>query len=366
MKQRILAAAVLVALGSTHAAAQQQPGSQQDADRPQTQTQTQTQQEQERQTQRDQQEGVLDTAQRDTQRDASDRDDSPFGAADERDSPFGAADEREEGVAAADRDRQAGGSASLDGIAQEHDDLSTFIEAVRAAGMEDSLTGSTQYTVFAPTNDAWEEMSGMSKDELMQPQNREQLIALLRAHIVADDVDEQMARSLPQAQTIDGGAVDLSAEDDSIRVGDARVVQDGIHEGNLRIYAIDSVLSPTALARADDLGQQGQSDFGSDRDLEDNRDSPFGGQDQPGAQQPGQPGALPVPPQPGQPGAQQQPGQPGAQPGAQQPGAQQPGQPGAMPGQDRPGALPGEPGSQLPGQQPGAQDTDRAEQDRPQ
>src|SRR5690606_39593512 len=61
------------------------------------------------------------------------------------------------------------------------------------------------YTVFAPTNDAWEQMSGLSKDELMQPENREQLISLLRAHIVADDVDEQMARSLQQAQTIDGG-----------------------------------------------------------------------------------------------------------------------------------------------------------------
>src|SRR5690606_30145706 len=127
------------------------------------------------------------------------------------------------------------------------------------------------YTVFAPTNDAWEQMSGLSKDELMQPENREQLISLLRAHIVADDVDEQMARSLPAAQTIDGGTVDLSATGDTIRVGDAQVVQSGIQQGNLRIYAIDSVLAPTALARADDIGseqEQGSSEFESERERE--------------------------------------------------------------------------------------------------
>src|SRR5690606_1720214 len=164
---------------------------------------------------------------------------------------------------------ESGGSGMLDQIAQEHDDLSTFVEAVKAAGMEDALTGSTEYTVFAPTNDAWEQMSGLSKDELMQPENREQLISLLRAHIVADDVDEEMASSLPAAQTIDGGTVELSASGDTIQVGDAEVVQSGIQQGSLRIYAIDSVLEPTALARADDIGseqEQGSSEFETERE----------------------------------------------------------------------------------------------------
>src|SRR5690606_32164116 len=206
--KHVLAAAVLAALGSTAAA--QEPGSELSQDQPGAQSQ------QEQQDQPSQQPGShLETAAAESESDDS-------------------------GV--------------LDQIAQEHDDLSTFIEAVKAAGMEDALTGSTEYTVFAPTNDAWEQMSGLSKDELMQPENREQLISLLRAHIVADDVDEEMARSLPAAQTIDGGTVELSASGDTIQVGDAEVVQSGIQQGSLRIYAIDSVLEPTALARADDSG----------------------------------------------------------------------------------------------------------------
>src|SRR5690606_9899464 len=166
---------------------------------------------------------------------------------------------------------QSAGGGELDQIAEEHDDLSSFVEAVKAAGMEASLTEGTEYTVFAPTNDALEEMSGQSLEELMSPENREQLISLLRAHIVADDVDENMARTLTQAQTIDGGAVDISASGDEIQVGDATVVQSGIQEGSLRVYAIDQVLEPTALARADspagaESESESQLDLGSERD----------------------------------------------------------------------------------------------------
>lgn len=244
-----IAAAVLMALGSIAVAQEPgEPGSELQQDQPE---------QQDRQSQRDQ-ESELQTAQAD--------------------------------------DSGAGGGGALDQIAEENDDLSTFVEAVKAAGMEDSLTGSTEYTVFAPTNEAWEQMSGMSKDELMQSENREQLISLLRAHIVADDVDEQMARSLQVAQTIDGGTVDLSATEDEIQVGDAQVVGSDIQEGNLRVYAIDQVLMPTALARADDTGLSEQqdrsesgrsdegslspereSDVGSERetDIGSDRDSPF-------------------------------------------------------------------------------------------
>lgn len=222
--KHVLAAAVLAALGSTAAA--QEPGGELSQDQPGALSQ-QDQQEQPSQ----QQESELQTSAAESE----------------------------------------SGSSVLDQIAQEHDDLSTFIEAVKAAGMEESLTGSTEYTVFAPTNDAWEQMSGLSKDELMRPENREQLVSLLRAHIVADNVDENMARTLRQAQTIDGGTVSLSSSGDELRVGDASVVESGIQQGSLRIYAIDQVLEPTALARAEpgsesgrESGSLGESERGSD------------------------------------------------------------------------------------------------------
>lgn len=267
---RLSAAAVLLALGSAHAAAQQ-PGSEQESERQQS---TQQQQEQDR----------------------------PGAASEQQDD--------EPQTAAADTERSGMGQ-TLDQIGEEHDDLSTFVEAVKAAGLEDALTGDTDYTVFAPTNDAFEQMSGMSTDELLQPENQDQLVSLLRAHIIADDVDEDMARSLGQAQTIDGGTVNLSAEQDQIRIGEASVVESGIQSGNLRLYAIDGVLSPTQVAAAEDTDQQqqqeregagaGETETEQDAPLGEEEEDPFGEEDDPfetqsedeAGQQPGQdrPGA---------------------------------------------------------------------------
>src|SRR5690606_13884999 len=117
----VIAAAVLCALGSSHAAAQQ--AGQQETDRPQTE--------------QSQRQDPLSEQSQDEARQGSD-------------------------ISAAAADAESGGSGGLDQITQQHDDLSTFVEAVKAAGMEESLTGGTEYTVFAPTNDAWEQMSGQS------------------------------------------------------------------------------------------------------------------------------------------------------------------------------------------------------------
>src|SRR5690606_18751629 len=172
----VIAAAVLVALGSSHAAAQQ--AGQQEADRPLTQ--------QSQQSQESQRQDPLST-ERPSQDSASDR--QAQDSASQRAGQDSASQQESEIRSAAADTQGSGGSGQLDQIAEEHDDLSTFVEAVKAAGMEESLTGGTQYTVFAPTNDAWEQMSGLSLEELMSSENREQLISLLRAHIVADDVD---------------------------------------------------------------------------------------------------------------------------------------------------------------------------------
>jgi|GEM_PF-1620461 len=139
----------------------------------------------------------------------------------------------------------------LDEIAAEREDLELFVEAVKAAGLADALTGSTEYTVFAPTNEAFESMSGMTREELLAPENRAELVRLLRAHIVADDLDREMARNIPEALTIDGGTVSVDVEGNELRVGDASVVGADTQRGNLRVYAVDGLLTPTRVAAAE-------------------------------------------------------------------------------------------------------------------
>jgi uncharacterized surface protein with fasciclin (FAS1) repeats len=157
---------------------------------------------------------------------------------------------------------QSHGDEAFDKLSAEHADLATFSKAVKTAGLADSLTGGTQYTVFAPTDEAWEK-SGKNADELMQPQNREELVSLLRAHIVADDVDQELASRIAKAKTVDGGEVDIQAENGELMVGDAKAVDAaGIEMDSLRIYPIDGVLAANASASSafDDTSRESSSD----------------------------------------------------------------------------------------------------------
>ena len=138
----------------------------------------------------------------------------------------------------ASSDRPFGDALEWDELTEEHANLSTFVEALRLTGLDDTLSSGTVYTVFAPINDAFDE----DREDLLDEDNREELIELLRAHIVADDVDPDRARTLDEALTVDGGTVDISVEDGELMVGDATVVDSDIHRGNLRIYPIDELL----------------------------------------------------------------------------------------------------------------------------
>jgi uncharacterized surface protein with fasciclin (FAS1) repeats len=125
-----------------------------------------------------------------------------------------------------------------DALTEEHANLGTFVEALRLTGLDETLSSGTAYTVFAPTDEAFD----AERDDLLSDENREELIERLRAHIVADDVDSDRARTLDEALTVDGGTLDLSVEDGELMVGDARVVESDIRRRNLRIYTIDELL----------------------------------------------------------------------------------------------------------------------------
>jgi uncharacterized surface protein with fasciclin (FAS1) repeats len=142
----------------------------------------------------------------------------------------------------ASNQRQQGDS-QLDRAVQMHSEIGTFVEALETAGLVEELAGNTQYTIFAPTNEAFESMQ-QDVAELLKPENRDDLVTLLRNHIVADDVDPQMARQLQAAQTLDGDTIEISTEGDKLKIGEASVVTPNIEVqgGNLRIYTIDKVL----------------------------------------------------------------------------------------------------------------------------
>lgn len=138
----------------------------------------------------------------------------------------------------------------FESIAEQNPELSKFVEAVSAAGLADALTNGNNYTIFAPTNNAFD---SENLDSLLEPANYEDLVTMVRAHIVADDVDRETADTIGQALTIDGGVVDISIdEQDKLMIGDAEATGEEIEIGNLRVYALNAVLPsnpPATTAR---------------------------------------------------------------------------------------------------------------------
>jgi uncharacterized surface protein with fasciclin (FAS1) repeats len=132
------------------------------------------------------------------------------------------------------------GSSDFAQLAEENSDLSKFVEGVETAGLADALSSGTKYTIFAPTDEALE---SEDFDSLLEPENREELVALLRAHIVADDVDRELAGNISQARTIDGGNLGISMKDEKLMVGDAEAIEaEGFDIASLRVYKVDHVL----------------------------------------------------------------------------------------------------------------------------
>jgi uncharacterized surface protein with fasciclin (FAS1) repeats len=139
-------------------------------------------------------------------------------------------------------------SASEANVLQEiegWDEFSTFSEAIEASDLKDTLAGAGPFTVFAPTDDAFAKLPEGAVNELMSPENRDELDALLRHHVV--EGERLASNAIPQriepmeggelTARMSGGQLLLSGGDDQ----SARVVGD-LPADNGVIHAIDSVL----------------------------------------------------------------------------------------------------------------------------
>lgn len=123
----------------------------------------------------------------------------------------------------------------------------TLVEAADSAGLREELQNSGPYTVFAPTDAAFAKMPAGTVETLLQPENRDQLVSLLRMHVISGqkltiaDIGEQQFT----AQTLNGPlAIDGSDPISGVRVNNAAVTLSDIEASNGVIHAIDTVLLP--------------------------------------------------------------------------------------------------------------------------
>ena len=137
----------------------------------------------------------------------------------------------------------------------------TLVAAVQAAGLVETLQGEGPFTVFAPTDDAFDALSEGTVEALLE--DIPTLTAILLYHVVAGDVRAADVVALDSAVTAQGESVSISVEGDSVRINDALVVIADIVASNGVIHVIDAVLlPPEPAAQAMQSEQQDQSEQG--------------------------------------------------------------------------------------------------------
>lgn len=122
-----------------------------------------------------------------------------------------------------------------------------FLEAVEAAGYAETLRGEGPFTIFAPTDEAFAEMNQPEVARLMDPRNREELLAILAYHVVPERVTtESLAGRTTRPESSTGHRVELDATD-GLRINDQLVVMQDIEASNGVIQGINTVLTPPTM-----------------------------------------------------------------------------------------------------------------------
>ena len=122
--------------------------------------------------------------------------------------------------------------------------FNTLVAAVQAAGLVDTLKGEGPFTVFAPTDEAFAKLPAGTVEELLKPENKEKLVAILTYHVVSGDVRAEQVVGLSSAKTVNGKEVAIATADGKVTVDNATVVAADVVCGNGVIHVIDTVIIP--------------------------------------------------------------------------------------------------------------------------
>lgn len=135
-------------------------------------------------------------------------------------------------------------------------DHTTLVAAVKAAGLVQTLEGAGPFTVFAPTNEAFEKLPAGTVDTLLKPENKEKLTSILTYHVVPGKLDGKKLKKEIKAgggsamlKTVNGESLTATMEGDDVVLKDAKggmakVTIANVYQSNGVIHVIDTVLMP--------------------------------------------------------------------------------------------------------------------------
>lgn len=129
-------------------------------------------------------------------------------------------------------------------IAAGNEDFTTLVAALQAADLVGVLEGDGPFTVFAPTNAAFDALPEGTLDSLLLPENKQQLVEILTYHVVPGAVYAADVTQLDSATTVQGSNIDIAASNGSVKIDNAKVVKADIKASNGVIHVIDAVILP--------------------------------------------------------------------------------------------------------------------------
>lgn len=124
------------------------------------------------------------------------------------------------------------------------DDLKTLATALKAADLVETLEGAGPFTVFAPTDEAFAKLPKGTLEDLLKPENKAKLAAILTYHVLPGMVMAADVVTLPKAKTVQGSEVTIKVDGGKVMVDDANVTKTDIKCKNGVIHVIDAVMMP--------------------------------------------------------------------------------------------------------------------------
>ena len=122
--------------------------------------------------------------------------------------------------------------------------FNTLVAAVQAADLEATLRSKGPFTVFAPTDEAFAKLPPGTLENLLKPENKSKLQAILTYHVVSGKVMASDAAMLTSAKTVNGQSFRITKSGSALMVDKATVVKADIPASNGVIHVIDQVLIP--------------------------------------------------------------------------------------------------------------------------
>ncbi len=143
---------------------------------------------------------------------------------------------------------EAAATGTIVDVAVSNPDFSILVAAVTKAGLAETLSGAGPFTVFAPTNAAFEKIlkdAGLTQDQLLASPD---LAKILTYHVLPAKVMAADITGPSKPATVEGSTVDVTLEGGMVKVGPTAVVaQADVAASNGVIHAIDSVLLPPGV-----------------------------------------------------------------------------------------------------------------------